>query len=85
MLCFRVHLKQAYEAAVAAASPGEAAPGSSTVTGLQMEDPSALQSPGTKAGQTIVVSEQGVAVAYSWDASGCVACVSGARHFFGPA
>lgn len=36
--------------------------------GLKLEDPSVIQRPGNRDGETKVVRENGVGVAYSWDA-----------------
>jgi phospholipase A-2-activating protein len=52
----------AAEAAAAAAAGGPALP-----PGLKLADPAALQAPGSKDGQTLIVAENGGAVAYSWD------------------
>lgn len=43
--------------------------GGALPAGLTLEDPSVLQAPGARDGQTKIVSEGGGAVAYSWDAA----------------
>jgi phospholipase A-2-activating protein len=55
-------------AAAAAAAGGGGGGGGGLPDGLKLEDAAALQTPGTRDGQTLVVSEGGAGVAYSWDA-----------------
>lgn len=57
--------KQAETAAAQAKAQGGAG---GAPAGLKLEDPSALQRPGNRDGETKVVRENGVGVAYSWDA-----------------
>lgn len=64
---------QAFAASLQAEESQENAAGGSSSggAGLKMEDPSVLQRPGSKPGQTVVVSEGGTGVAYAWDVGRC--------------
>ncbi|KAK2076200.1 hypothetical protein QBZ16_001132 [Prototheca wickerhamii] len=62
-------VQAAFAASLQAEESQENAAGGSSSggAGLKMEDPSVLQRPGSKPGQTVVVSEGGTGVAYAWD------------------
>jgi hypothetical protein len=66
-------LGQAYESAVAARESASGGGEGGLPSGLKMEEPSALLQPGRRDGQTIIVSEAGTAMAYSWSAARSVA------------
>lgn len=57
------------EAASHAAANAESGGGNGLPAGLTLEDPSALNMPGTRDGQTKIIKEGSSGIAYSWDAT----------------
>ena len=53
----------------AAAAAKQGGGGGGLPAGVKLEDPSALEQPGTSHGKIKVVREGGTAMAYSWDAA----------------